>query len=508
MSGGSTKPRPSARVYRRRRVVVFSALAVVLALLTTGGIYSANALGAPIPAAQPVITDPEPVVAAPQALSLPGFGTYAVGAVGFDGLLAAGDEQRPMPMASITKVITALVVLEANPIPAGEGGPEIAYTEADVDIYWDQVAQNSSVAPVVAGSTLTLRESLEAMLLPSGGNYSISIANWAFGSVDGFLERARVWLNEHGLVNTRLVDTSGLSLEDVSTAAEIVELGKIAIAEPIIAEIVSMQSADIPELGTLKNGNRLLGTHGVDGIKTGTTDDAANLLFSRTTPWAVERDRGGGAARRRHPRGAERRHRGAPRLDRARIPRSDPARSEPDARRVRDPVGRDGASPHDGRGIRRRLERHAGRRRGARRPADASQIVATRSARPWCRARRARRSRFRQCSTPHSTNLGHGGAFQNPGALDPTKVAQSDGEPEQASGSFAEMAAPEDWWRMPTGAGPLAPTYSRAHEEVFDARLPPGALRRRRVELDRLKVVRDVQRREHRACHRSGGRAS
>ena len=52
----------------------------------------------------------------------------------------------------------------------------------------------------VAGSTLTLRESLEAMLLPSGGNYSISIANWAFGSVDAFLERARAWLDEHGLV--------------------------------------------------------------------------------------------------------------------------------------------------------------------------------------------------------------------------------------------------------------------------------------------------------------------
>ena len=102
MSAGSTTPRPSARVYRRRRIVVFSALALVLALFTTGGVYSANALGAPIPAAPPAITDPPPVVAAPQALSLPGFGTFAVGAVGFDGLLAVGEEQRPMPMASIT----------------------------------------------------------------------------------------------------------------------------------------------------------------------------------------------------------------------------------------------------------------------------------------------------------------------------------------------------------------------------------------------------------------------
>jgi len=272
--------RPSAAVYRRRRIVVFGVLALVVALLTTGGVYTAGALGAPVPAAQPAVTDPEPVAAAPQALVLPGFGTYAVAAVGYDGLLAAGNEQAPMATASITKVITALVVLEEHPIAAGEGGPEITYTDADVDIYWDMIAKNGSVAPVQAGATLTLRESLEAMLLPSGNNYAISIANWAFGSVDAFVERARTWLDAHGLANTRIADSSGLSLDNVSTAADLVQLGELALENPVLAEIVATQSVDIPELGTLKNGNKLLGTHGVDGIKTGTTDDAANLLFS------------------------------------------------------------------------------------------------------------------------------------------------------------------------------------------------------------------------------------
>ena len=269
-----------ARVYRRRRIVVFGSLALVIALLTTGGFYTAGALGAPIPEEAPQVTDPAPIAAAPQQLALPGFGSYAVGAVGFDGLLAAGSEQSPMATASITKVITALVVLEDHPIAAGEGGPEIAYTDADVDIYWDMVAQNGSVAPVRAGSTLTLRESLEAMLLPSGNNYSISIANWAYGSVDAFLERARTWLDSHGLADTRIADSSGLSLDNVSTAADLVQLGELALETPALAEIVATQSVDIPELGTLTNGNKLLGTHGVDGIKTGTTDDAANLLFS------------------------------------------------------------------------------------------------------------------------------------------------------------------------------------------------------------------------------------
>ena len=273
-----------ARTYRRRRIVVFGALALVVALFTTGGFYTANALGAPIPAATPAVTDPEPIAAAPQQLSLPGFGSYAVGAVGFDGLLVAGDDVASVPIASIAKVITALVVLERHPVAAGEGGPEIAYTGADVDIYWDMVAQNGSVAPVAAGSTLTLRESLEAMLLPSGNNYAISIANWAFGSEGALVERANAWLAEHGLAATHVVDASGLSLDNVSTAADLVRLGELALTDPVLAEIVATPAVDIPELGQLKNSNKLLGAHGVDGIKTGTTDDAANLLFSADMP--------------------------------------------------------------------------------------------------------------------------------------------------------------------------------------------------------------------------------
>jgi len=273
-----------ASVYRRRRIVVFGVLALVIALVTTGAIYAGNALGAPIPAAAPVITDPDPVAAPPQQLSLPGFGSYAVGAVGFDHLLAAGNETASVPIASITKIVTALVVLEAHPVAPGEFGPEIEYTDADVGIYWDMVAQNGSVAPVAAGSTLSLRESLEAMLLPSGNNYAISIANWAFGSEAALVERGNAWLAEHGLTSTRIADASGLSLDNVSTAPDLVKLGEAALTEPVLSEIVAAPAVDIPELGTLKNSNKLLGSHGVDGIKTGTTDDAANLLFSADVP--------------------------------------------------------------------------------------------------------------------------------------------------------------------------------------------------------------------------------
>ncbi|MBM7504788.1 D-alanyl-D-alanine carboxypeptidase family protein [Agromyces aurantiacus] len=273
-------PRPSARVYRRRRFVVFGTLGMLLAGLVGGGAYATTTLGAPVPAAAPAVIDPAPLAAAPQVVDQPDFGAWAVGAVGFDGTLAAGNEASSMPIASIAKVVTSLVLLEQHPIPAGEGGPDIRYTDADVAIYWDMVAQNGSVAPVVPGSTLSLKESLEAMLLPSGNNYANSLAVWGFGSVDAYVERANAWADEHGLSTLRIADPSGLSLENTASATDLVRLGQLALEEPTLADIVATKQVDIPELGTLKNSNKLLGTHGVDGIKTGTTDDAANLLFS------------------------------------------------------------------------------------------------------------------------------------------------------------------------------------------------------------------------------------
>ncbi|HEU4755281.1 MAG TPA: serine hydrolase [Agromyces sp.] len=273
-------PRPSARVYRRRRIVVFGTIGMLLAGLVGGGAYATTTLNAPIPAAAPSVTDPAPIAADAQAVDQPDFGAWAVGAVGFDGALAAGNETTAMPIASIAKVVTALVLLEAQPIPAGEAGPDIRYTDADVAIYWDMIAQNGSVAPVAAGATLSLRESLEAMLLPSGNNYANSLAIWGFGSVDAYVERANAWAAEQGLTTLRIADPSGLSLANTATAADLVRLGQLALEDPTLAEIVAAKQVDIPELGTLKNSNKLLGTHGVDGIKTGTTDDAANLLFS------------------------------------------------------------------------------------------------------------------------------------------------------------------------------------------------------------------------------------
>jgi D-alanyl-D-alanine carboxypeptidase (penicillin-binding protein 5/6) len=269
------------RIYRRRRALVFGTLAVLLA----GGVYVPTAAAADVPDAPAVIAAPD--VPATEAVEpdFPDFGRGAIGAIGFDGVLASSGDQGPFPIASITKVVTALVVLDAKPLGAGEDGPDIEFTDADVQIYNDVLAQNGSLQPVSAGMVLTQRQTMETMLIPSANNYAESLARWAYGSRDAYLTAARAWLDSHQLTDTVVEDANGLSPSNRSTPADLVALGELALADPTVAAIVAMPAAVEPGIGTIENTNQLLGTSGVDGIKTGTTDEAgACLLFSTDIP--------------------------------------------------------------------------------------------------------------------------------------------------------------------------------------------------------------------------------
>jgi D-alanyl-D-alanine carboxypeptidase (penicillin-binding protein 5/6) len=265
------------RVFRRRRFIVFGSVLTVL--LATG--YVAGTVLVPVPAIAATVTASASLTQPAAAPAWPGFGGSALGAVGFDGVLGSSGDQAAAPIASITKVITALVVLDAKPLTGEEAGPNITFTQKDVDLYYQAIAENGSVVPVSNGLVLSQRETLEAVLIPSGNNYSVSLALWAYGSVDAYLTAAEAWLADEGLDDTVVADTSGLSPASRSSPADLVDLAKLALANPAISSIVNLKSAVLPSIGTISNSNKLLGTNGVDGIKTGTTDEAgACLLFS------------------------------------------------------------------------------------------------------------------------------------------------------------------------------------------------------------------------------------
>lgn len=270
-------PLSRQQIYRRRRITVFGSLLVVL----SAGFYAPMTLLAPLdtvsaqvlPYAAPATEQPE--------LQFPGFGASAIGAVGFPGVLAQSGVPTPLPIASLTKVVTALVVLDKYPLTDGDDGATITFTSADVRIYHDYLAVNGKVLSVRAGMSLGQRDVLKLVLVGSANNYAQSLVNWAFGTEQEYAPAAAAWLGQRGLANTTIVDSTGMSPGNTSTAADLVELGKLALANPIVSEMIAMDTVSVPHLGVVENTNDLLGIAGVDGIKTGTLDEAgACLLFS------------------------------------------------------------------------------------------------------------------------------------------------------------------------------------------------------------------------------------
>ncbi|MFC5930283.1 D-alanyl-D-alanine carboxypeptidase [Cryobacterium melibiosiphilum] len=269
--------------YRRRRIAVVSLVTVAL----VGIIYVGGTGLAPVPVAAATLTQPADATQPAVQPALPSFGSSAVGAVGFPGVLAASGSTGTVPIASITKMVTSLVILDAKPLSGDAPGPEITFTEVDIDFYYEALAEGGSVAPVVGGMQLSQREAMLAMLLASGNNYAESLIVWAYGSEQAYLSAAADWLAEHGLTGTVVADASGISSNSVSTTADLIELAKLVTANPALASMVAIPTIDLPVIGTVENTNTLLGPLPgvsdvtVTGMKTGTTDVAGScLLFS------------------------------------------------------------------------------------------------------------------------------------------------------------------------------------------------------------------------------------
>lgn len=263
---------------RRRRIIRIAAGLVFLIIMSVWAVYYYNVT---TPTVSPTLTNLKLLTQPAVSPTWPDYGSGAIGAIGFDGVLAQYGDQSTRPIASITKVITALVVLQAKPLNGSEEGPSIKITQADLDIYNRAISVGAAVKPVVIGSSMTEREMIEAMLLPSAANYSESLAIWAYGSVDAYLKAADNWLVSNNLIQTKVVDTSGLLPENISNASDLINLAKLTLKNPTLESIVSMKTANIPDVGEVANSNSLLGVMGVSGIKTGTTLEAgACMLFS------------------------------------------------------------------------------------------------------------------------------------------------------------------------------------------------------------------------------------
>ena len=272
----------AAKATRRKKRQRWGAATLIAVLLL--GLMSwlgYQRLQAPLSPIQPTSLY-SPITGQPTTnLMWPTYGQAAVGAAGY-GVLASHGAQLPTPTASIAKLITALSVLQLKPLHVGEQGPMLTLNQADLDLYGSYVRQDGSVTAVVDGEQLSEYQALQAMLLPSSNNMADSTAVWAFGSLTAYADYANKQLQVWGLTQTHVgSDASGFSPSTTSTASDLVKLGELAVANPVLAEITAQSSADIPVVGTVHNVNWLLGTAGINGLKTGNSDQAGGtFLFS------------------------------------------------------------------------------------------------------------------------------------------------------------------------------------------------------------------------------------
>lgn len=188
--------------------------------------------------------------------------------------------QAAAPIASTAKVITALTVLQKNPLQVGESGPIIELSQADVELYQRYLEMNGSVLPVYQGMRLSLRQMLEAMLLPSANNIADTLAIWAFGSLQAYQEAATSLTKSLGLNSTTVgSDASGYDPSTTSTARDLGLLAAAALKNATVASVVREPRAVLPGYGPVENTNTLLGVDGVIGLKTGTSNEARGVFL-------------------------------------------------------------------------------------------------------------------------------------------------------------------------------------------------------------------------------------
>jgi serine-type D-Ala-D-Ala carboxypeptidase (penicillin-binding protein 5/6) len=185
------------------------------------------------------------------------------------------------PMGSITKVMTAYVVIEA-------GHLNRVITVPEGILGYDRKYQ-ASTAGLVPGEKLTAAQLLDAMLIPSGCDAAYALAAAYGPGLAGFVAKMNATARRLGLTKTHFTDFSGLpdptEYSTYSTARDLVSLGRDAMKLPLFRSIVRLREYHLAaghghRAHTWQTTNLLLGHYpGAIGIKTGDTDAAGYCLL-------------------------------------------------------------------------------------------------------------------------------------------------------------------------------------------------------------------------------------
>jgi serine-type D-Ala-D-Ala carboxypeptidase (penicillin-binding protein 5/6) len=212
-------------------------------------------------------------------------GVKAKGAVLADAatgqVLWGRDVDTERPMASVTKVMTALLVLES-----GSLGRQIRVPKAAMDYAWKNGGESAGLHP---GDVLTAQELLAALLLPSGADAAYTLASTYGPGMYAFIARMNATAAQMGMKDTHFTSPDGLpyptETSTYSTPSDLLTLGLAAMRYPAFRAIVGLRFYHLPKgpghhQYWWDNTDELIGSYsGAVGIKTGYTDDAGHCLL-------------------------------------------------------------------------------------------------------------------------------------------------------------------------------------------------------------------------------------
>lgn len=257
--------------------------AVLAVLIATG--YVIVCAVAPIPGPVLELTvEPERITAADTAdVQALVDGQGAPTAVGWlDGDEVWVNSEDAVPIASISKIVTVLVALEAQPIEPGSDGRTHVWSKEDALRQAEYLAADGIVFPVPVGTEMTERQMLTLALLPSANDFAAAYANSVFGSDEAFVAAVEDWKRAHGFDSLTIVEPTGMDGSNAANPGDLVRIARLALADPTIAEIARMRSAELPwGIGEVQNTNPLLRSlPDTVGLKTGFSTAAGYALLA------------------------------------------------------------------------------------------------------------------------------------------------------------------------------------------------------------------------------------
>lgn len=196
------------------------------------------------------------------------------------GIIKESPQNIELPIASVTKIMTAYLILKDHPITQNND-PKIVITQKDYETYLKDKKTGQSVLKVKPGEILTEKQLLEGLLIPSGNNVATLLALWDSGSTKAFVDKMNKEAKKLGMDHTHYDDPAGISHKTKSTALDQLILAKKAMENRTFREIVSMAQANLPVSGIVYNVNYDLYKDNIVGIKTGSTPkDGGNFVFA------------------------------------------------------------------------------------------------------------------------------------------------------------------------------------------------------------------------------------